>query len=67
MRARPGERFSAEIALMPAMVGAYARAAGADNPVHHDVVLAASTRYGRRARAALTLGGGGGWLWGGER
>jgi acyl dehydratase len=47
MRARPGERFSSEITLTPAVVGAYARAAGADNPVRHDVVFAASTRYGR--------------------
>jgi len=29
------------------MVGAYARAAGDDNPVHHDPRFAASTRYGR--------------------
>jgi acyl dehydratase len=29
------------------MVGAYARAAGDDNPVHHDVEFAASTRYRR--------------------
>jgi len=29
------------------MVGAYARAAGDDNPVHHDPQFAASTRYGR--------------------
>ncbi len=29
------------------MVGAYANAAGDDNPVHHDAEFAASTRYGR--------------------
>lgn len=29
------------------MVGACARAAGDDNPVHHDPQFAASTRYGR--------------------
>jgi 3-hydroxybutyryl-CoA dehydratase len=47
MRARPGERFSSEVTLTPAMVGAYARAAGDDNPVHHDAEFAASTRYRR--------------------
>ena len=47
MRAFPRERFSSEVTLTPAMVGAYARAAGDDNPVHHDPRFAASTRYGR--------------------
>src|SRR5215813_7544115 len=47
MRAVPRERFSSEVTLTPAMVGAYARAAGDDNPVHHDLRFAASTRYGR--------------------
>jgi acyl dehydratase len=47
MKAYPRERFSSEITLTPAMVGAYARAAGDDNPVHHDPQFAASTRYGR--------------------
>lgn len=47
MRAYPRERFSSEVTLTPAMVGAYARAAGDDNPVHHDARFAASTRYGR--------------------
>ena len=47
MRAHPRERFSAEVVLTPATVGAYARAAGDDNPVHHDPQFAASTRYGR--------------------
>ena len=47
MRAVPRERFSSEVTLTPAMVGAYARAAGDDNPVHHDPQFAASTRYGR--------------------
>ena len=47
MRAFPRERFSSEITLTPALVGAYARAAGDDNPVHHDPQFAASTRYGR--------------------
>ena len=47
MKAYPGERFSAEVTLTPELVGAYARAAGDDNPVHHDPHFAASTRYGR--------------------
>jgi len=47
MRAVPRERFSSEVTLTAAMVGAYARAAGDDNPVHHDPRFAASTRYGR--------------------
>jgi acyl dehydratase len=47
MRAHPRERFSAEVTLTPSMVGAYAIAAGDDNPVHHDPEFAASTRYGR--------------------
>lgn len=47
MKAYPRERFSREIMLTPAVVGAYARAAGDDNPVHHDPRFAASTRYGR--------------------
>lgn len=47
MRAHPRERFSSEVVLTPATVGAYARAAGDDNPVHHDPGFAASTRYGR--------------------
>ena len=47
MRAFPRERFSSEVTLTPEMVAAYARAAGDDNPVHHDPAFAASTRYGR--------------------
>ena len=47
MRAYPRERFSSEVVLTPATVEAYARAAGDDNPVHHDPQFAASTRYGR--------------------
>jgi 3-hydroxybutyryl-CoA dehydratase len=45
--AYPRERFSTVITLDPSMVGAYARAAGDDNPVHHDPEFASSTRYGR--------------------
>jgi len=47
VRAYPRERFSSEVVLTPETVGAYARAAGDDNPVHHDPQFAASTRYGR--------------------
>jgi len=47
MTVRARERFSSEITLTPAMVGAYARAAGDDNPVHHDPAFAAATRYRR--------------------
>lgn len=47
MRAHPRERFSSEVTLSPAAVAEYARAAGDDNPVHHDPGFAASTRYGR--------------------
>jgi acyl dehydratase len=35
------------VTLTPSTVGAYAEAAGDDNPVHHDAAFAASTRYGR--------------------
>ena len=47
MRAYPRERFSAEVALTPATVAAYAEAAGDTNPVHHDPEFAATTRYKR--------------------
>src|SRR5213593_2065451 len=47
MRAYPKERFSAEVTLTPAMVAAYAEAAGDTNPVHHDPEFAAASRYGR--------------------
>jgi 3-hydroxybutyryl-CoA dehydratase len=61
VKAYPRERFSSEVTLTPAIVGAYARAAGDDNPVHHDAQFAASTRYGRTIAsgthtAALLLG-----------
>jgi 3-hydroxybutyryl-CoA dehydratase len=47
MRAYPKERFSSEVTLTPAMVAAYAEAAGDTNPVHHDPEFAAASRYGR--------------------
>jgi len=47
VRAYPRERFSSEITLTPAIVGAYAHAAGDDNPVHHNPEFAMATRYGR--------------------
>ena len=47
VKAYPRERFSTEITLTPALVAAYAQAAGDTNPVHHDSEFAADTRYGR--------------------
>lgn len=47
MNAFPRERFHSEVTLTPAMVSAYASAAGDTNPVHHDAAFAADTRYGR--------------------
>lgn len=46
-RTRPRERFSSEVTLTPALVAAYAHAAGDTNPVHHDPEFAAASRYGR--------------------
>ena len=43
----PRERFSSELTLTLPMVSEFARAAGDDNPLHHDPVVAATTRYGR--------------------
>jgi acyl dehydratase len=55
MRAFPKERFTSDVTLTPAMVAAYANAAGDTNPVHHDSTFAASTRYGRPiARGTFT-------------
>ncbi|HZF32074.1 MAG TPA: MaoC/PaaZ C-terminal domain-containing protein [Gammaproteobacteria bacterium] len=34
--------------LTPEMVGAFANAAGDNNPIHHDEAFAATTRFGRR-------------------
>lgn len=47
MRAYPREHFSSELTLTPAIVSAYAHAAGDFNPIHHDPDFASSTRYGR--------------------
>lgn len=47
MRAYPRERFSSEVALTPAMVVAFANAAGDNNPIHHDPEFAATTRFGK--------------------
>ena len=47
MKTVPHERFSSAIVLTPATVSAFARAAGDDNPLHHDPDHAAGTRYGR--------------------
>jgi 3-hydroxybutyryl-CoA dehydratase len=47
VRAFPRERFSSKVSLTPALVSAYAEGAGDTNPVHHDSVFAAATRYGR--------------------
>jgi acyl dehydratase len=47
MRAYPRERFSSEVTLTPTLVATYAHAAGDTNPVHHDAMFAATTRYQR--------------------
>jgi acyl dehydratase len=47
LRARPHERFSSHIRLTPDEVSAFARTAGDHNPLHHDAVFAARTRYKR--------------------
>src|SRR5215468_3929942 len=47
MLAYPHERFAVEVTLTPAMVAAYAAAAGDTNPVHHAPTFAATTRYRR--------------------
>jgi 3-hydroxybutyryl-CoA dehydratase len=47
LKAYPRERFWSEVTLTPALVSAYARAAGDANPIHHDPQYALSTRYGR--------------------
>jgi 3-hydroxybutyryl-CoA dehydratase len=49
------------VTLTPALVSTYAEGAGDTNPIHHDPVFAAATRYGRRIASgthttALLLG-----------
>ena len=48
MRVYPRERFSTDVSLTPSMVGAFAAAAGDNNPIHHDPAFAAHRRFGRR-------------------
>jgi acyl dehydratase len=47
VRAFPRERFSSEVTLTPQAVVEFAHAAGDTNPIHHDPVFAATTRFGR--------------------
>ncbi|HSB69111.1 MAG TPA: MaoC family dehydratase [Candidatus Methylomirabilis sp.] len=47
MSVQPRERFSSRITLTPAIVADFARATGDTNPLHHDPVYAAGTRYKR--------------------
>jgi len=47
MRAQPHERFATTVTLTPAAASAFARAAGDDNPIHHDPAHAVNTRFGR--------------------
>jgi len=57
MDVRPHDRFAAEITLRPDEVADYARRAGDGNPIHHDPVYAAGTRFGRPiASGAQTTG-----------
>lgn len=47
MQVKPHERFSSEVTLTPDAVAAFARVAGDENPLHHDPVYAATSRYKR--------------------
>jgi 3-hydroxybutyryl-CoA dehydratase len=47
VRAYPRERFSREVALSPAAVVEFAKAAGDNNSIHHDPEFAATTRFGK--------------------
>ena len=55
MRAYPRERFSSEVALSPAMVVEFAKAAGDNNPIHHDRNTRASTRFGKLSKQSTAL------------
>lgn len=45
MKIGTGQRFSCEVRLTPKLVRKFARAAGDDNPIHHDRQFASTTRY----------------------
>jgi 3-hydroxybutyryl-CoA dehydratase len=47
MNIRPHERFSSQITLTPTGVAEFARGVGDLNPIHHDPVYAAGTRFTR--------------------
>lgn len=47
MNIQPHDRFSAKYALTPEIVSSQAYSVGDDNPVHHDPLFAANTRYRR--------------------
>ncbi|MFT5051202.1 MAG: 3-hydroxybutyryl-CoA dehydratase [Chlamydiales bacterium] len=47
VRARSGQRFSKSVTLSFDDVARFARAAGDDNPIHHDHRFAAATRFGK--------------------
>jgi len=47
IRARAGQRFSKSVVLSAGDVADFARAAGDENPIHHDREFAASTRFGK--------------------
>lgn len=47
MKVHPKERFSSTVTLTPGIVADFARAAGDDNPIHHDPTFAATTKYRR--------------------
>src|SRR5262249_32669507 len=57
MVVRPHDRFAAEVTITREDAADYARRAGDGNPIHHDAVYAAGTRFGRPiASGAQTTG-----------
>ena len=57
MVVRPHDRFAAEVTITREDAADYARRAGDGNPIHHDPVYAAGTRFGRPiASGAQTTG-----------